>query len=70
MTCGHARAVALIDGEHYPDVTVAALEKIEEELSCELAALVFLGGTEKLPDLSAFSFRGLPVYAGAGRSKT
>ena len=48
-------------------MTVAALEHVESELGCELVALVFLGGTEKLPDTSGFSFRNLPLYYGAGQ---
>ncbi|MBN1289503.1 MAG: 2,3-diphosphoglycerate synthetase [Actinobacteria bacterium] len=59
-------AVVLIDGEHYPDVTVATLEYIENEQGYELAALVFLGGTEKVPDPGRFSYRSVPLYSGAG----
>lgn len=59
-------AVALIDGEHYPDVTAATLEFIENEQGYRLAALVFLGGTEKLPDPDRFSYKSVPLYSGAG----
>jgi len=38
------RAVALIDGEHYPDVVREALEK----LPYEWAGAIFVGGSEKL----------------------
>lgn len=40
------RAVALIDGEHYPPVVREALEEVAR--SFDLQAAVFLGGTEKI----------------------
>ncbi len=40
------RAVALIDGEHYPNVVREALEEVSA--SFDLKAAVFLGGTEKI----------------------
>ena len=49
------RVVALIDGEHYPPVVRFALEKLGE--SCEVVALAFAGGTEKVgasDDLTAY----------------
>jgi len=45
------RALALIDGEHYPDVVVAALA----ELPHDVVGAVMLGGREKLRD-------GMPDY--------
>lgn len=44
------RALAIVDGEHYPDVVRDALE----ELPYEFVAVRFVGGTEKL--------RGVPDY--------
>ena len=44
------RAVAIVDGEHYPDVVREALE----ELPYEFVGVMLVGGTEKL--------RGAPVY--------
>jgi cyclic 2,3-diphosphoglycerate synthase len=44
------RAIAIVDGEHYPDVVRAALE----ELPYEFVAVRFVGGTDKL--------RGTPDY--------
>jgi cyclic 2,3-diphosphoglycerate synthetase len=44
------KAVAIVDGEHYPDVVRAALD----ELPYEFVAVRFVGGTEKL--------RGTPDY--------
>ena len=38
------RAVAIVDGEHYPPVVRAALEEVEEVV----VAAVLVGGTEKL----------------------
>ncbi|HEY8030461.1 MAG TPA: hypothetical protein VIE38_13240 [Gaiellaceae bacterium] len=38
------RAIAIVDGEHYPDVVRAALD----ELPYEFVAVRFVGGTEKL----------------------
>lgn len=40
------RAIALIDGEHYPPVVREALDKVSADL--DLRAAVFLGGTEKI----------------------
>ena len=54
------RTLALVDGEHYPPVTRAALE-VAKERGHEVVAALFVGGTEKLasgddpPDL------GVPV---------
>lgn len=58
------RAVALIDGEHYPEVVLAALRYVEQELELELTGLVFLGGTEKVRDPRGIEYRDLPVYHG------
>jgi cyclic 2,3-diphosphoglycerate synthetase len=44
------RAVAIVDGEHYPDVVRAALEELPYEFTCAL----LVGGTDKL--------RGEPDY--------
>ncbi len=40
------RAIALIDGEHYPSVVREALDEVSR--SYDLKAAVFLGGTEKI----------------------
>jgi len=39
-------AIALIDGEHYPDVVREALDEVSQRY--DLRAAVFLGGTEKI----------------------
>ncbi|MDD5748589.1 MAG: cyclic 2,3-diphosphoglycerate synthetase [Actinomycetota bacterium] len=54
--------IVLIDGEHYPDVTHAALTDIEER-GFQVAAIVFLGGTEKLCEPAKFRFREVPLYS-------
>jgi len=42
------RLVALIDGEHYPDVTHDAIQKLKNIFPGEVVGIIFLGGTEKL----------------------
>jgi cyclic 2,3-diphosphoglycerate synthetase len=59
-------AIALVDGEHYADVVRDALRYLEEEAGYRLAAIVFLGGTEKLADVSRLSYGNVPVYSGSG----
>src|SRR5690554_1254240 len=44
----YKRMVALVDGEHYPQVTNDALKKLKKEFNGELAGIIFLGGTEKI----------------------
>ncbi|MCL5734184.1 MAG: 2,3-diphosphoglycerate synthetase, partial [Actinobacteria bacterium] len=57
------RAVALIDGEHYPAVVVDALAQASDRF--EFRAALFLGGTEKITTMtletSAEEVYGLPV---------
>lgn len=55
------RALALIDGEHYPPVTRHALETLRETEGFEFVAAVFLGGTEKLASQDVLQTLGLPV---------
>jgi cyclic 2,3-diphosphoglycerate synthetase len=57
------RVLALVDGEHYPPVVRAALDRVHERFAgAEVVAAALLGGTEKLrdgaPDL------GVPVETG------
>jgi len=42
------RMVALIDGEHYPQVTNDAIRKLKKEFCGTIAGIIFLGGTEKI----------------------
>jgi cyclic 2,3-diphosphoglycerate synthetase len=60
-------ALALIDGEHYPEVIRDALSFVETSLGYRLVAIVFLGGTEKMTGVAGFSYRDLPVYDGGGQ---
>lgn len=53
------RAVALIDGEHYPPVVRFALDGLEGQY--EVVAAVFIGGTEKVDFEKGADLYGLPV---------
>lgn len=53
------RAVALIDGEHYPPVVRFALAGLAERY--EVAAAAFLGGTEKVDLEKGFDTYGVPI---------
>jgi cyclic 2,3-diphosphoglycerate synthetase len=55
------RALALIDGEHYPPVIRHALDVLQEREGLEFVGAVFLGGTEKLASSDALQTLGLPV---------
>jgi cyclic 2,3-diphosphoglycerate synthetase len=55
------RALALIDGEHYPPVILHALAVLAREEGLEFVAAVFLGGTEKLKSQDALAGLGVPV---------
>lgn len=66
------RAIALIDGEHYPSVVREALEEVSRQF--DLVAAVFLGGTEKIDTSLVGDARtneyGVPVFmhANAGEA--
>ncbi|WP_148882031.1 2,3-diphosphoglycerate synthetase [Thermococcus aciditolerans] len=52
------RRLVLIDGEHYPDVTAWAVERLGG-----VCCAVFLGGSEKIGDIRDIEERlGIPVY--------
>ena len=51
------RALALVDGEHYPPVVRDAIA----ELPYEVVGAVLVGGTEKLRGDAEY---GVPLYAG------
>ncbi len=57
------RAVALIDGEHYPPVVSFALGELGRE--ADVVAAVFLGGTEKVDLDAGLATYGVPVVTGA-----
>ncbi len=53
---GHAiRALFLVDGEHHPSAVLDAVRELEESEGLKAVGLFFLGGTEKVADLSALS---------------
>jgi cyclic 2,3-diphosphoglycerate synthetase len=60
------RAVALIDGEHYPPVVRFALEELAAEY--DVVAAVFIGGTEKVDIDAGQDVYGVPVIAAAERA--
>jgi cyclic 2,3-diphosphoglycerate synthetase len=59
------RTLALVDGEHYPPVTRAALETARER-GHEVVAALFVGGTEKLAAGDETPDLGVPVRSVAG----
>lgn len=56
------RAIALIDGEHYPPVVRLALEELREDY--EVVGAAFIGGTEKVDAAASEEVYGLPVVRG------
>ncbi len=54
--------VALIDGEHYPQVTHDAISELRRIYKGNFKGIIFLGGTEKLPDGNIEDFFGGEVY--------
>jgi cyclic 2,3-diphosphoglycerate synthetase len=55
--------LALIDGEHYLPVTKEAIEKLNSVSNQEVAAAMFLGGTEKIGDFDEVkNYLDLPLY--------
>ncbi|KPL02703.1 MAG: 2,3-diphosphoglycerate synthetase, partial [Planctomycetes bacterium SM23_65] len=58
------KAVVLIDGEHYLPVTKAALDDLREREGIEIVAAAFLGGMEKIGDVSDLDVLGIPVVHG------
>ncbi len=62
-TMPRRRAIAVIDGEHYPPVVREALDELSARY--EFVAAAFLGGTEKIADQPAEDIYGLPVVTAA-----
>ena len=46
--CSFKRLAAIIDGEHYPQITFDAIEVLKKEFKGEFCGIIFLGGTEKI----------------------
>ncbi len=57
------RALFLVDGEHHPDTVRDAVREMVARENLEPVALYFLGGAEKLLDLSEMSWPGCPLVA-------
>ncbi|HUW56990.1 MAG TPA: 2,3-diphosphoglycerate synthetase [Planctomycetota bacterium] len=55
------RTVVLIDGEHYLPVTKAALDDLRTREGADIIGAVFLGGMEKIGDISDLDVLGIPV---------
>ena len=51
----------LVDGEHHPETTLDAVRELEESEGLVPVALYFLGGTEKMKDLSELEPAGVEV---------
>ncbi|MFW5915479.1 MAG: hypothetical protein ACOCTQ_03280, partial [Planctomycetota bacterium] len=61
--------VCLVDGEHYPPVVQNTVEVLES-VGVRVAALVFIGGTEKVEDATVELAEAAPeavIYAGSDR---
>lgn len=58
---GTIKAIFLVDGEHYPPVTLDAVRELAARRGWEPAALFFLGGTEKVAAGTVPDYAGLPV---------
>ncbi|HEX9712254.1 MAG TPA: 2,3-diphosphoglycerate synthetase [Actinomycetota bacterium] len=57
------RAIALVDGEHYPPVTLAALDSVRDRF--DIVGAVMLGGGEKLRD--GLRLADLPIVRGTSQ---
>ena len=44
------RLIAIIDGEHYPQITFDAIEILKKKFKGKFCGIIFLGGTEKITD--------------------
>jgi len=56
------RLVAIIDGEHYPQVTLDAINILEKEFTGKFCGIIFLGGTEKISSNDFNDFFGNEVF--------
>ena len=62
------RALALIDGEHYPPVVRFALGELAREY--EVVAAAFLGGSEKIDEAGGLDGYGVPLVTGPAAEQT
>jgi cyclic 2,3-diphosphoglycerate synthetase len=56
------RLVAIIDGEHYPQVTLDAINILKKEFTGKFCGIIFLGGTEKISSNDFNDFFGNEVF--------
>lgn len=61
------KAIAIIDGEHYPPVVASALEHLGEEY--EIVAAAFAGGVEKIDAGPAEGTYGVPVVTASSAAE-
>ena len=60
------RTLVLVDGEHYPPVVRAAIDRLPERIpGAAVVAAALLGGTEKLREPGGVPDLGVPVVVGA-----
>ena len=55
------RAICLIDGEHYPPVNQSGIEHVRRTRGYDVAAVVFVGGIEKIGSTDDLQRLGVPV---------
>lgn len=51
----------LIDGEHYPPVTLEAIQAVKDKMGIEIIGACFLGGTEKIGSINDFKLE-IPLF--------
>jgi len=54
-------AIFLVDGEHYPATIIDAMRELEERDGYTPVAMYFLGGTEKIKDISELEVAGYEI---------
>ena len=57
------RLAAIIDGEHYPQITLDAVEELKKDFQGEFCGIIFLGGTEKITSGNFIDFFNDKVFA-------
>src|SRR5689334_13954056 len=61
------RTLVLVDGEHYPAVVRAAIERLPSRIpGCNVVGAAFLGGAEKVSGGDVTPDFGVPTIGGAG----
>lgn len=57
------RLIAIIDGEHYPQITLDAINVLKNEFDGKFCGIIFLGGSEKITSGNFNDFFNDEVYA-------